>query len=687
MAPRGTLTRAGCIGILACTKVVRTYCLFVVADAVAQGQLPLLCYLALALVPTAVAFLALQRPFGDRGHRLSQRSQVVHIGVQSIVMLGTYGLWALGLRYCGAVSTALLDASEIALLGGITWWVQPRFARDLGAYGITALPLMLGGFGLTLLDSSLTTDPARWAESSPLSTRLVGMLAQVLAALLTILHRKQARRAAVECGGAKRLHALAVLGAALASLPPAVFEWLRMEDYQTARGAWRAAWAACPATAVMLVVDFYGEAVARGRLESTSVCRVSLVATCVTALVLSVSRQPFALPALFRLVTVLCVVVGGLILLSSRGSVLLGLPGGKDVPDMRQGTSLLPLLIPAQAADGGWAAGTLSQLWARRTSRRLLILLAMNTTFMLVEVVIGVGSGSLALISDACHMLLDCASLVIGLCGEHISRWQPTSTHTFGYGRYEVLCGMANALLLLITSFELARESLFCLCLRAHEVKDESLIVVAAVGLAVNLLGLVLFAEHHQCISCAIGPHTPGSANMAGVFLHILADALGSVGVLTSSVLIRLFGWTFMDPICSFAISGLIAWSAWPLLVHSVTILMQRTPYMLDNGKMKDCLERLAKIDGVETIQDAVFWMLSSTENVATVRLAVSPSQPPAEVVKTATTLLKARGVHMATVEVNTVATTSIPAGGSVGLETLEASALEQAPPGPAAFA
>jgi cation diffusion facilitator family transporter len=232
-------------------------------------------------------------------------------------------------------------------------------------------------------------------------------------------------------------------------------------------------------------------------------------------------------------------------------------------------------------SSGSWTVQVelfLRACWAERNSRHILIFLSANFTFMFVEFVYGLTSNSLSLVSDAGHMLLDCMGLVIGLLAAYIARLKPTGTFTYGFGRFEVLAGFINGVFLLFVAYFVAIEAIERVA-TPPTVHGDQLILVAVCGFIVNMVGLALFHQHAHGGSgggsaCSGHDHDHGHShgghghnhNMMAIYIHVLADALGSLGVIVSSTLIHFFGWMILDPICSLLISALILMSVWPLV-------------------------------------------------------------------------------------------------------------------------
>ncbi|GBN64700.1 putative zinc transporter protein DDB_G0291141 [Araneus ventricosus] len=215
----------------------------------------------------------------------------------------------------------------------------------------------------------------------------------------------------------------------------------------------------------------------------------------------------------------------------------------------------------------------------------------LNLSFAFVELFYGVWTNSLGLISDSFHMFFDCTALLAGLAASVITKWRANDRYPYGYVRAEVLAGFVNGLFLLFIAFFIFSEAVER-AIEPPEVKHERLFVVSVLGFLVNLVGIFAFQHGHghshggddhghshgSSHNHEHGPHghghshgyskdckdedqpNPGNSQiMHGVFLHILADTLGSVGVIVSAILMSQFGWMIADPICSMFIATLIA--------------------------------------------------------------------------------------------------------------------------------
>ncbi len=203
-------------------------------------------------------------------------------------------------------------------------------------------------------------------------------------------------------------------------------------------------------------------------------------------------------------------------------------------------------------------------------------------------------TNSLGLISDGFHMLFDCTALMMGLYASLMSRWKPTRVYSYGYGRVEVLSGFVNCLFLVVVAVFVFIEALHRI-VEPPDISSERLLFVSVAGFVVNLIGLMAFSGHahsHGGHGHSHGGHThSGNANMRGMFLHVLADTMGSVSVILSSLLIQQFGWLVADPICSLFIAILIMVSVIPLLKDSADALLLATP---DHEHVQNTLNKVS---------------------------------------------------------------------------------------------
>uniref|UniRef100_A0A061SCL4 Solute carrier family 30 (Zinc transporter), member 5/7 n=1 Tax=Tetraselmis sp. GSL018 TaxID=582737 RepID=A0A061SCL4_9CHLO len=261
---------------------------------------------------------------------------------------------------------------------------------------------------------------------------------------------------------------------------------------------------------------------------------------------------------------------------------------------------------------------------------RLLTFLLINTALMFVEFVNGAMNNNLGLLSDGCHMLFDNASLTIGLYAAHVANLPPDNAFTFGYGRVESLAGFANGVLLIFVALEITLESIERM-MEPPKLSTDGLLVVSVLGLVVNVVGLVCCHEAHE--------HAHGGSddddsegdgsevhdhNMRAVFLHILADTLGSISVIVSVLCIQYLGWNWADPVASLFISVTTMASVVPLLRQTADVLLLCAPKPKARS-IAACRERASRLPGVVSVLCARVWCHTPNELCGVVHVAAEP--------------------------------------------------------------
>jgi len=398
-----------------------------------------------------------------------------------------------------------------------------------------------------------------------------------------------------------------------------------------------------------------------------------------------------------------------------------------------------------------WRAAT-----ATRSSLQLSAYLCLTLVFMGIEATVGLLSGSLTLTTDAAHMLIDCLALLVGLWGETAAHRPPSRSHPFGYGRYETLCGMINAVLLLLVATSVACEALHRLCGMIHAdlshealhrlappplLTDTRLLPVAIGGLAINILGLAYFHEHLHAahsgadacgLDCGGGcafdsgwvgigraggrasgrraagrggggrraglfPARNGSTewitngggkggddgkgggdggrgarngagwmsrllgsssggggndNMRGVFLHVLADTMGSVAAIASSFLESRLHWHWADPLCSLLVAACILAVALPLLRDSSTLLLLRLPEELRGSGLRRCLAAVRALPHVREVTHCRVWSHTRSRALGTVCVRADAGASERLITARVSSTMRSFGVHATAVEV-----------------------------------
>jgi len=228
--------------------------------------------------------------------------------------------------------------------------------------------------------------------------------------------------------------------------------------------------------------------------------------------------------------------------------------------------------------------------------RSLRVALILTGVLLVVELVGGVVSNSLALLADAGHMLTDVAALALSLFVAWFSRQPGTARKSFGYLRWEILAAFLNGSALLLISAAIIVESV--LRLRNPEpVAGGLMLVVAVAGLAVNVISARILHSSSR-----------SNMNVRGAYLHVLGDLLGSVGTVGAAIIIRYTGWLAADPVASFVTTAIIIRGAWSLVRESVDILLESVPAHIDLRAVRTQLEA---IPGIESVHDLHIWSVS----------------------------------------------------------------------------
>lgn len=261
-------------------------------------------------------------------------------------------------------------------------------------------------------------------------------------------------------------------------------------------------------------------------------------------------------------------------------------------------------------------------------SKMLAIALGLTTTFLVTEVIGALVFNSLALLSDAAHMFTDAAALAIALAAVKIGQRRPDDIRTFGYRRFEILAAAFNALLLFAVAGYVLYEGILRIS-RPEEVGSTGMLVVAAVGLVVNLVAMRLLASGKD-----------RSLNMKGAYLEVWADMLGSLGVIAGAVTIMLTGWRWVDPVIAIAIGLWVLPRTWTLLRDTTRILLEGVPPHI---KLGDIRTALSDVPGVTGIHDLHVWSLSSDDINASVHVELMENGDPEQVRLAAANLLRDR--------------------------------------------
>jgi cobalt-zinc-cadmium efflux system protein len=255
--------------------------------------------------------------------------------------------------------------------------------------------------------------------------------------------------------------------------------------------------------------------------------------------------------------------------------------------------------------------------------------------FAVVEAISGWLAGSLALLSDAAHMVTDAGALAIGAAAARIADRPPSLRHSYGLQRAEVVGALVNAAFMLAVIAWIAFEAVSRL-LQPQPVQGPAVLLVAALGLLINLLVLRVL-------------HGGEDLNTRAARLHVLGDLLGSVAALTAGLVITISGWTPVDPILSLLISGLILVSTTRLLREALSVVLEGVPGHLS---LSDIGESLAALEGVKEVHDLHVWTLASGNYALSAHVRLQRLEEWPALLARATVLLRERfGIEHLTIQ------------------------------------
>ncbi|MCA0276332.1 MAG: cation diffusion facilitator family transporter [Proteobacteria bacterium] len=230
---------------------------------------------------------------------------------------------------------------------------------------------------------------------------------------------------------------------------------------------------------------------------------------------------------------------------------------------------------------------------------RLWIAFGLTGSFMIAEVIGGIVTNSLALISDAMHMATDAMALAIALIAIKVGRRAADLLRTYGYARFEILAAAFNALLLLGVAFYILYEAYERLS-KPTEIASLGMLIVAVVGLAVNFISMRLLTGHKD-----------SSLNVKGAYLEVWADMLGSLGVIAGALVIWFTGWQWVDSLIAVGIGFMVFPRTWVLLKECINILLEGVPPGMDLAEVE---EAVATVPGVASVHDLHLWAITQSK-------------------------------------------------------------------------
>jgi cobalt-zinc-cadmium efflux system protein len=291
---------------------------------------------------------------------------------------------------------------------------------------------------------------------------------------------------------------------------------------------------------------------------------------------------------------------------------------------------------------------------ARHSQRRQLrAALLVTATFLAIEVIGGLISGSLALLADAAHMFTDVAALIMAFAAMTLADRSATKRYTFGFYRAEILAAFVNAQLLVVIAGYILYEAYARF--RAPTAIDTGLMLwVALAGLVANLASVRLLHGHQH-----------GNLNMRAAYLEVVTDTIGSATVIVAALVIGRTGWLWLDPLASVGIACFILPRTIAILRQAAHVLLEGTPRHVDLAALR---QELLQIPGVEEIHDFHFWTLTSGVDCASVHVRTSPDTERFAVRRAVErTLSAAAGIDHVTVQVEEVSEDVCGAGHAHG--------------------
>ncbi|XP_045216205.2 proton-coupled zinc antiporter SLC30A5-like [Mercenaria mercenaria] len=690
------------IGLLILAKFLRGVGLFLAYDLL--KLIPVVLFLFVVKAGATIPLVLLQKPFSS-GKPIT-KNQWFRITRHAFVgcILGV--LWMFGLSLCGPLRTILLyEHSDIIVIA----WGSTLFTNS-GASPAKirgAVCFLVAVITLLLFDHDEKLDHLSDHDSDHRHRNILthmfyhvinvvgwsdhkgGVVLLFLTLCLNVGYNSAAKKLSVDVGGAKRLHALSSLVQAMI-LGPWAYIVSSTSDSQVS-------WISLifPLTLIILFVfifDYYIEAVALNHIQPTKTAEYGAYAMFGGALLLALTwNHPYtakmtSMNKLQEIITEDHVLSAGVVfslgafvlatkillgpVRSGKGSFvgysMDGMPVYSFTKEALQHTSQSLVMHMKHA---------LKQVLEDTDSRKIFYFLCINLTFTFVEMIYGVWTNSLGLISDGFHMLFDCSALVMGLYAAVMTRWKATRIFSYGFDRVEVLSGFVNGLFLVVIAIFVFSESLHRLA-EPPEIDTNRLLAVSVIGLLVNMIGIFAFrgshghshgghghshggqghshgghGHSHGGQSPSSSHHQSHNTNMEGVFLHVLADTLGSVGVIISSLLIENFGWNIADPICSLFIATMILLSVFPLLKETSCILLLRCPADMEKD-ISEALSKVLNLEGIVSYRDPHFWYHTSGKVFGTLHIHISHDGVEQKLISQVSAILKDSGLHSVTVQV-----------------------------------
>lgn len=241
-------------------------------------------------------------------------------------------------------------------------------------------------------------------------------------------------------------------------------------------------------------------------------------------------------------------------------------------------------------------------------SKAFIIGIVLNSTYIIIETVIGLSVNSLALLADAGHNLSDVLGLLIAWGASYLVQRKPTKTHTYGFKKSSILAAFVNSLILLVAIGGITWEAIGRFS-DPQPIEGGMVMIVAGIGVIINTFTALLFVKGKE-----------NDINIKGAFLHMAADAAISVGVVIVGLLITTTGMLWLDPFVSIVIAIIIFFGTWSLLKESTNMALDAIPRSVNREEVEKFLN---DIDGVQEVHDLHIWAMSTTETALTAHLVM----------------------------------------------------------------
>ncbi|WP_246042387.1 cation diffusion facilitator family transporter [Cohnella pontilimi] len=263
-----------------------------------------------------------------------------------------------------------------------------------------------------------------------------------------------------------------------------------------------------------------------------------------------------------------------------------------------------------------------------KSRKTLWITLILTLFFTVVEIVGGLLSNSLALLSDSAHMVSDVVALGLSMAAIYLSTRQPNAKYTFGYLRFEIIASFLNGLALCVIAAGIFYEGIRRF-IHPEPLEFGLMITIASIGFVVNLvLTIVLSRSHHE----------EENLNIQSALWHFIGDLLSSAGVILAAIIIYFTDWLFMDPLISMIIGGIIFTGGAKILRESTRILMESVPEKFD---LEEIRKELGKVEGVEDVHEMHLWAVSTDHYSLTAHMFIREDIQPFCIILAANEMLK----------------------------------------------